>query len=61
MKRYIGTVCVTYYQEVTVHANNTAGARLALVEQFDLTKAECGPYEVYDIEEVTGEQNADDR
>ena len=52
MKTYKGVVVFRYYQEVTVEAEDEAGAKWAMYEAFDHHRAD-GESEIYDFEEVT--------
>ena len=52
MPQYTGTVCVTYYQEFVIDADDDDEARMKMVEAFDINKSDCGPYEVYDLRQV---------
>ena len=55
MKTYRGTVCVTYYQDITVEAETQEEAEMQMYQRFDIAKAECGRCEAYDVEELTKE------
>ena len=59
-KIYRGQVMVAYYQEITVEAETPEDAELLMCEQFDLSKAESGTANVYDLEEI-GDSHAHDR
>lgn len=55
MKRYKGVVTFRYYQEVEVEAENEDQARRLMFDAYDDTRAD-GESEVYDVEEIEGEQ-----
>ena len=62
MKRWKGTVVVSYTQEVEVEADTRDEAEMKMYEAFDQSKvtysSEC---QAYDVEEVTGGEHVDDR
>jgi hypothetical protein len=57
MKRWKGTLVVSYTQEVEVEANTQDEAEMKMYESFDPSKvtysSEC---QAYDVEEITGEE-----
>jgi hypothetical protein len=46
--RYEGVIVVTYYQKVAVDAVSVKDAERAMLDEFDMLKAECDA-EVYDM------------
>ena len=58
MRRYRGVVVFRYYQELEVEADSQDDAERIMCEEFRLDKAD-GECEVYDMEEVRGEVEAD--
>lgn len=56
MKKWKGTVAVTYYQDVEVEAVTQEQAEQLICEAFDVIKAECDRCEAYDVEEIETEE-----
>lgn len=52
MKTYTATVLITFYQTITVQAENREDAEMEVIERFDQNKACTLPAEVYDLEEA---------
>ena len=62
MPEYMGTVCVTYYQDIIVRANNEEEAELKMCESFDIGKAgsdSCKVYDLCKVEVYSLEENHD--
>jgi hypothetical protein len=55
MKKWKGTVVVTFYQDVTVEAATIEEAKQLMCEAFNPDKADCDACEAYDVEEVSTE------
>lgn len=50
MKKWKGTIAVTFYQDVEVEAATQEQAEQLMCEAFDVSKAECDRCEAYDVE-----------
>ena len=53
MKKYVGRVVMSYWQEFEVEADSEEQAQMLMFESFDVSKADQGEGEVWDCEEIT--------
>lgn len=53
MKKYVGRVVMSYWQEFEVEADSQEQAEMLMLESFDISKADQGEGEVWDCEEIT--------
>lgn len=55
MKRYKGVVVFKYYQQIELEAESEDQAWDMMSDLMDVTEAELGDCEIYDVVETTGE------
>lgn len=53
MKKYVGRVVMSYWQDFEVEADSEEQAQMLMFESFDVSKADQGEGEVWDCEELT--------
>lgn len=55
MKRWRGTVVVSYVQQIEIDAETQAEAEASMCDMFDEKKAYASEWQAYDVEEVKPE------
>jgi hypothetical protein len=55
MKTWHGMIVMSYWNEITVEAETEEEAKDMMFKRFDISKADQGEGEVWDIKEIEGE------